>query len=114
MRHMWGQLRRARRDTNHAPIVKALKAAGRSVLDLSSVGGGCPDLLVGWGRLHMLLMEIKHDREDGGGGNHPVTENQLEWHRQWKGLPVVVVRSPEEALEATGVLALGGRERRAK
>lgn len=91
-------MRRAvKRDANQAPIVKALIEAGRAVLDLSGVGGGCPDILVGWGG-HMLLIEIKNPE-----GRDKVDPKQVDWHRTWKGTPVVVVRSVEEALAATGV-----------
>jgi len=93
--------RRAKRDGNHAAIVAALKARGCTVLDLSSVGGGAPDILVAFsGR--MLLMEIKNPD-----GRDRVSANQVEWHRAWKGPKVVVVRSVEEALAATGVIQAG-------
>ena len=94
---------RNRRDANHAPIVQALRAAGRTVIELDSLGGGCPDILVGWGMRHVLLMEIKAPRTDKGGGSHPVTPNQVKWHREWKGPRVAIVRSVEEALAVTGV-----------
>jgi hypothetical protein len=96
-------VRRVRRDTNHAAIADALRKAGRSVLDLSAVGGGCPDMLVGWGLAHMVLLEIKFPRTDRKSSDHPVTENQVEWHRAWRGAPVAVVRSVAEALAACGV-----------
>lgn len=89
---------RSKTDGNHAAITRALRDAGRSVLDLASVGGGAPDILVGWSG-KMLLMEIKNPQ-----GRNRVQENQVDWHRSWHGTPVVVVRSPEEALRATGVL----------
>ncbi len=93
-------MRRAKRDSNHAAIVQALKAAGRSVLDLSAVGGGCPDILVGWNG-GMLLMEIKCPRKQGGADR--LMPNQKAWHVAWRGREPVVVRSVEEALRATGV-----------
>jgi hypothetical protein len=82
---------RARRDANHAEIVKALRAAGRRVLDLGAVGKGCPDLLVAaHGRL--VLLEVK-----APGGT--LTPDQRTFAAAW---PVVVVRSPAEAIAATG------------
>jgi Holliday junction resolvase len=89
---------RAKRDGNHAAIVKALKDAGRSVVELHAVGKGVPDLLVGWGRSRTLLMEVKDPA-----GENKVYASQVEFHRDWKGTPVVVVRSTAEALAATGV-----------
>ena len=87
---------RVKRDGNHSEIVAALRAAGRRVLDLSSVGGGCPDLLVAWGG-GMLLMEVKDPR-----GRNTVELAQNDFHSHWVG-HVVVVRSAEEALLWTGI-----------
>jgi len=84
--------RRARVDRNHAEIVKALRAAGRRVLDLSRVGQGCPDILVAWGG-GLILMEIK-----APGGR--LTPQQVAFAQQWR---VVVVHSVAEALAATGI-----------
>ena len=85
---------RAKVDRNHAEIVKALRAAGRRVLDLSRVGQGCPDILVGWGG-HQVLMEIKADKGK-------LTPQQEAFRASWP-CPVVIVRSVGEALAATGV-----------
>lgn len=87
--------RRTKRDANHAPIVRALEAAGRSVVDLSAVGGGCPDLIVGWSKKTTFL-EVKNPE-----GRDTVEPSQVEFARKWKGCPIVVVRSAEEALVAT-------------
>lgn len=89
-------MRRARRtDGNQAEIVAALREAGRFVEVLSDVGRGVPDLLVAWsGR--SLLMEVKMPKEK-------LTPDQIDWHRRWKGPAVAVVRSPFEALAATGI-----------
>ena len=87
--------RRPKRDANHGEIAAALTKAGRTVVDLSGVGGGCPDALVGWSG-KMLLMEFK--TEDG----HD-EDSQIEFRRWWHGTPVVIVRSVAEALAATGV-----------
>jgi hypothetical protein len=92
------------RDGNHQEIVRALEAAGRTVLDLHELGltsshrKGAPDILVGWGRAHQLLMEIKNPD-----GFNRVDEAQLAWHAWWRGTPVVIVRTAAEALAATGV-----------
>ena len=48
-----------RTDANQAAIVRALRQAGASVCNLASVGGGCPDLLVGFAG-HNYLLEIKN------------------------------------------------------
>jgi len=49
---------RCRVDGNQTAIVMALRAHGWSVLSLSTVGKGCPDLLVGVQSLNILL-EVK-------------------------------------------------------
>lgn len=66
MKH-FGGYRRVKRDGNHTPIVQALRSAGRSVVELHQVGKGVPDLLVGWGRSNMLLLEVK---DPAGRGPH--------------------------------------------
>lgn len=90
--------RRAKRDGNHTDIVRALRAAGRSVVELHAVGGGCPDLLVGFSG-KTLLMEVKDPD-----GENKLYDSQVEFHRAWRGTPVAVVRSPADALMATGVI----------
>ena len=86
--------RAAKTDANHAIIVTFLRQCHCSVLDLSGVGGGCPDLLVA-ARGHNILVEIK----DGSKRPSERKLNTLQkvWHNQWKG-PVVVVESVDDAL----------------
>jgi hypothetical protein len=84
--------RAARRDDNEQAIVEALEAMGCSVDRLNGVG--TPDLLVGLcGRLgrSLLLLEVK-----GYAGQ--LTDDQIAWHRRWKGPPPVIVRSVEDAI----------------
>src|SRR5687767_8958362 len=90
---------RNRRDGNHADIVRELRKAGRRVLDLSRVGGGCADLLVGWGG-GMVLMEVKDGSKPPSA--RELREGQEEFRRLWVG-HVVTVTSVAEALAATGV-----------
>jgi hypothetical protein len=91
-----------KRDAIELEIVQGLLAAGRSVERLPG-SHGRPDLLVGWGRRHMVLMEVK-DPDEGR-----MQANQIEWHRRWRGPPPVVVRSLEQALAATGVRMASSR-----
>jgi hypothetical protein len=76
-------------DRNQAEIVKALREAGASVKDLSKVGGGCPDLLVGYNEVNTLI-EVKY--EDG-----KLTPDQRVFHSQWLG-KVHIVRTSQEAI----------------
>lgn len=48
----------ARQDSNHGDIRSAFESLGCSVCDLSSLGNGCPDLLIGYGGIS-LPVEIK-------------------------------------------------------
>lgn len=97
----------ARRDVNHNAIVSALLVAGASVCDLAAVGGGVPDLLVGYRGVNRLL-EIKRDQATAFGRgkfvNRAVRERQSQWAARWRGRPVVVVTTPEEALAAIGAI----------
>ena len=63
-------------DANQAAIVDALRAVGASVTSLAKVGGGCPDLLVGYRGVNHVI-EVK----DGSG----FTAAQKRWHSEWQG-----------------------------
>lgn len=93
--------RAAKVDANHDQVVTALRAAGARVLSLAAVGGGVPDLLVGFG-CRFYALEVK----DGSlsPSRRRLTPDQEEWHREWAEYPVCIVHSPEEALRAIGVL----------
>jgi len=90
---------RAKKDDNHREIQYALMRAGASVQDLSAVGGGCPDILVGL-RGQNFLMEIKD-------GKKPVSKRKLTdmekvFATTWRG-QVCVVQSVDDALLAVGL-----------
>ena len=80
---------RARVDKNHKEIVECFRKIGCSVLSLSAVGKGCPDLLISYQK-QCYLVEVK----DTGG---TLRESQKEFMRTW-GSPVYVVRSKEECV----------------
>jgi hypothetical protein len=82
-------------DSTQAPIVAALRKVGASVKIISIVGRGW-DLLVGF-RGRDFKLEVK-------GPKTPVTDEQLELHRTWRGAPTYVVRTPLEALQAIGAV----------
>ena len=82
--------RAARVDANHADIVQAFKQMGATVLDLSRVGGGCPDLLVGY-RGANVLVEVKIAK----GKKNKLQEK---FFADWKG-PCFEVRTVMEAFE---------------
>jgi len=89
--------RAAKTDANHAEIVQALRAIGCRVQDLSRVGGGVPDLLVGW-RGRLALIEIKDGAKVPSA--RALTPDQVKWHAEWQGMPVAVVKSADEAIQA--------------
>lgn len=81
--------RRGRRDANHADIVEALGyIPGMTVVDLGDVGGGCPDLLVGYNGRNWLF-EVKTEKGRLNGA-------QVEFMRNWTG----------EAFPVRGVLEI--------
>lgn len=89
--------RAARVDGNHAEIARALEATGCYVQSLAAVGNGVPDLLVGRAGA-MVLMEVKDGRRSPS--DRRLTPDQVKWHAEWRGPPVVVVLSVDDALRA--------------
>ena len=79
-----------RRDSNHAEIVKALRAFGVGVLDISSVGGGAPDLVT-WPFGFVPFAEIKVV------GDSP-RPNQFHWWMLNCGTPPVVLSTVDDCL----------------
>ncbi len=81
-------------DSNQAEIVDALRGVGASVISLTDVWGGVPDLMVGFSQKNFLL-EVKTARG-------VLTKAQRSWHSEWRG-HCAVVRTVAEALSAIGV-----------
>lgn len=86
--------RRVHRDANHLEIAHALEKTGCSVLDLSMVGGHCPDILVGYRGVSTLL-EIKSG--DRARWRRADDAGQEEWRATWRGRKVHRVTSVDEA-----------------
>lgn len=93
--------RAAQVDANHRDIVDALRDVGCSVESLAGVGDGVPDLLVGFCK-QTFLLEVKDGTKKPSA--QKLRESQVDWHAEWKGRPVIVVRSVAEALKAVGVV----------
>lgn len=97
-------LRRVKVDANQSAIVRALRAVGATVVDLSAVGGGLGDLLVGYHqRTHLL--EVKNPATSYG--RKGFSQSQTKFNAAWRGAPPVVVYTVEEALQAIGA-TIGG------
>jgi len=92
--------RAAKIDSNHLEIVDALRSAGAYVISLAGVGAGCPDLLVGF-LGHTFLVEIKDGSKPPSA--RKLTEQQLKFHREWKGGTLAIVDNPDAALRMLGV-----------
>lgn len=81
-------------DANQAVIISSLEKVGALVYDLSLLGGGFPDLIVGYkGCLYLLEVKV---------GKRKLNRLQKILHRKWEGY-FHVVRSPEEALRVLGI-----------
>jgi hypothetical protein len=92
--------RAARVDANHGAIVSALRKVGCSVLDLSRLAHGTPDVLIYSPRMcAYVLVEIKDGAK--APSKRKLTEAQIKFHNEWRG-PVVVVESVDEALALFG------------
>lgn len=100
-------MRFGRRDVNHREIREAFRDAGASVFDTGDVGGGFPDLVVGW-RGQTYLIEVK--RPKGG----KLTTKQVAFAAGWRGAPWIEVKSRAEALAVLGILTQGGPAPRSK
>lgn len=93
-------------DGNHKEIMDALAAAGVSVLDLSGVGQGCPDVLAATPSF-MALLEIKRPlgpktSAETHDDARDLTEAQVKFLAKWRGPKVWIVRSVAEALDVFG------------
>lgn len=90
--------RAAKRDANEPAIIKALRAVGATVAQVSEKG--FPDLVVGYrGATH--LIEVKMP----GKG---LTPDQEKWIQEWRGSKVHVVETPLRALAAIGAAVISG------
>ena len=92
------QHRRHRKDQNQKAIVEALENVGADTFDLSQVGKGLTDILVGFRGVNFLL-EIKNPDQ-----NWKFTEKQNEFHRFWRGQKAVV-ETVDDALKAIGAMS---------
>lgn len=84
------------RDANEPLIVAVYEALGATVQRMSDKG--VPDLLVGY-QGGVLLVEVKRPedkaRKQRAGS---LTPDQVDWLAGWRGSPVPIVRTPEDAV----------------
>jgi len=86
-------------DLNHTEIVNKFRELGASVFDLSAVGRGCPDIMVGYNG-QTVLVEIK------SGEKKKYTEAQLKFMADWKGSAVTRINDLEGAIRLIKILDL--------
>lgn len=86
---------RSRTDKNQGEIVKTFRSLGCSVQHLHTVGKGCPDVLIGYRGVN-LLVEIK----DGSltPSAKKLTSDEQGWHEMWLG-QVCIVDSNDGAVD---------------
>ncbi len=90
---------RPRLDANQQAIVKELLRLGCSVQSLASVGGGAPDLLVGY-RGVSYLIELKDG--DKPPSARKLTPKEADWHAKWKG-QVAIAENINDVVKAIGL-----------
>lgn len=86
----------AKKDQNHSAIIGALRDCGIAVYDLSNHGHGLPDCAA-WVKDQWRLVEIKNPKT--GYGKRGLNKVQRKWLGQWRGGPVFIIKTVEEALE---------------
>lgn len=79
--------RTCRVDENQPEIVRHFRRLGASVQTLHTVGGGCPDLLIGY-RGKNGVVEIKNPNQPPS--KRCLTKGEAEWHDGWRGSVVVI------------------------
>lgn len=72
----------ARIDKNQPDIVKSFRKLGCSVAHIHMVGGGIPDIIVGFQGKNYLI-EIKDGSKPPSG--RKLTSDEQVWHDEWRG-----------------------------
>lgn len=86
---------RGRTDSNQNTIVQELRKLGMTVMVISAIGNGIPDLAVGYAGQNYFF-QIK--RPDGPPSKRVLTPAEEEFHAAWRG-QVNVIQSTEDALK---------------
>ena len=84
-------------DENQKALIHTFIALGASVLNLSTVGRGCPDLLIGY-RGKTVLVEIKRNEKA------KYTEPQIKFMQEWRGGAVSRIDSVDAAIRLIKML----------
>lgn len=84
-------------DNNQKQIIHTFIALGASVLNLSRVGEGCPDILIGY-KNQSVLCEIKQNEKS------TFTESQIKFMQNWRGGTVSRIDSVDAAIRLIKML----------
>jgi hypothetical protein len=84
-------------DKNQQTIINAFRGLGATVYDLSKVGNGIPDLLIGY-KNHTCLVEVKSSEKA------TYTKHQKEFLTTWKGGMVLRIDSIDGAIRLIKLL----------
>jgi Holliday junction resolvase len=84
-------------DENQKTIIHTFIALGASVIDLSAVGRGCPDISIGYNK-QTVFVEIKSSEKA------KYTEAQVKFMQNWKGGPVCRIDSVDAAIRLIKML----------
>lgn len=93
---------RGKVDSNQAEIVKALRKAGCSVQSLANLGGGVPDLLIGF-RGRNILAEVKDARKPPSA--RKLTPAEKKWIEAWQGERVLFLQSMKDVIQFLAAMA---------
>ena len=84
-------------DENQKTIVHTFIALGASVIDLSRVGQGTPDLAIGY-KGKTVFVEVKSSEKA------PYTEPQIKFMQNWRGGAVSRIDSVDAAIRLIKIL----------
>lgn len=79
-------------DVNQKEIVKAFRQLGATVIDLSKVGKGVPDVIVGY-KDRTIFVEIK------SGSKAKFTPHQIEFINEWRGGKIERVETVDDVVK---------------
>jgi hypothetical protein len=90
-----------RTDANHSEILNGLTARGIVVRDTHSLGDGFPDAIAKgikkrYGEI--VLLEIKDPAKSPS--KRALTDDEKRFHGNWRGVPLFVVETIEQAMAA--------------
>jgi len=84
-------------DENQKTLIHTFIALGASVLNLSTVGRGCPDLLIGY-KGKTVLVEIKSSEKS------KYTDPQVKFMQEWRGGAISRINSVDAAIRLIKML----------